>query len=134
MIVVDANILSYFFLPSGDQSIMAQQIYRKQTLWVAPVLWRSELRNVLALYMRHRQLSIVKANLIMQQAESMMNGLEFTVASAAVINLVAISNCTAYDCEFVALAHQLKVPLVTNDKKLLREFPETAVSPQKFLA
>ncbi len=134
MIVVDTNILSYFFLPSNEQSVMAQKVYRKQTLWVAPVLWRSEFRNVLALYMRRQQLPMAKAQLLMQQAESLMDGLEFEVSSAAVISLVAASNCTAYDCEFVALAHQLKVPLVTYDKKILREFPETAVSPSSFLA
>jgi len=133
MIVVDTNILSYFFLPSGEQSVMAEKVYRKQTLWVAPLLWRSEFRNVLALYMRRQQLPMVKAQLLMRQAELLMNGLEYEVSSAAVISLVAASSCTAYDCEFVALAHQLTVPLVTSDKKLLREFPETAVSPQKFL-
>jgi predicted nucleic acid-binding protein len=34
----------------------------------------------------------------------------------------------AYDCEFVALAQYLNVPLVTADKKILREFPEVATS------
>ena len=43
------------------------------------------------------------------------------------------STCSAYDCEFVALARQLSVKLVTQDKKLLREFPDTAVSLDEFL-
>jgi predicted nucleic acid-binding protein len=33
-----------------------------------------------------------------------------------------------YDCEFVALAQHLDVPLVTADKKILREFPAIAKS------
>jgi predicted nucleic acid-binding protein len=33
-----------------------------------------------------------------------------------------------YDCEFVALAQHLDVPLVTADKKILREFPVIAKS------
>lgn len=134
MIVVDTNILSYFFLPANELSIIAQNVYRKETIWVAPFLWRSEFRNVLALYMRQQKISTIQAKQLIQQAESLMNGLEYKVSSAAVISLVAASNCTAYDCEFVALAHQLAVPLVTYDKKILREFPETAVSPPKFLA
>jgi predicted nucleic acid-binding protein len=83
--------------------------------------------------MRQQQLSLTKAQIIMQDAEVMMKGFEHTIASAAVINLVAASNCSAYDCEFVALARELNVPLVTFDKKILAEFEGTAVSPQQFL-
>ena len=43
-----------------------------------------------------------------------------------VMQLVASSTCTAYDCEFVALAQELRVPLVTTDKQLLRDFPRVA--------
>ena len=50
------------------------------------------------------------------------------------LNLVASSSCSAYDCEFVALAHELNVPLVTFDKKILAEFKDTAVSSHQFLS
>ena len=39
----------------------------------------------------------------------------------------ATSHCSAYDCEFVALALELEVPLVTADRQLLRSFPRIAV-------
>ncbi len=38
------------------------------------------------------------------------------------------SDCSAYDCEYVALAKRLGVKLVTMDRKVLRAFPEVAVS------
>jgi predicted nucleic acid-binding protein len=44
------------------------------------------------------------------------------------MQLVNRSECSAYDCEFVALAKYLGVPLVTADNKLLREFPGIAKS------
>jgi predicted nucleic acid-binding protein len=37
-----------------------------------------------------------------------------------------------YDCEFIATANDLKVPLVTVDKQLLREFPSVAISLKSF--
>jgi predicted nucleic acid-binding protein len=79
-------------------------------------------------------MSLAEAKIIMQDAEAMMTGFEHTIASAAVISLVDSSSCSAYDCEFVALAQDLNVPLLTFDKKILAEFGDTAVSPTQFLS
>ena len=115
MIVVDTNVISYIFLPSQELTTTAQQIFRKDSNWAAPLLWRSEFRNVLALYMRRQQMSLAEAKIIMQDAEAMMTGFEHTIASVTVISLVDSSSCSAYDCEFVALAQDLNVSLVTFD-------------------
>lgn len=132
MIVADTNIISYLFLPTiySDKS---SQLYRIDPDWAAPELWRSEFRNVLALYLRQNILSLTEALALQDEAESLMADREFILPSVAVMNLVASSTCSAYDCEFVALARQLSVKLVTQDKKLLREFPETALSLDEFL-
>ena len=132
MIVADTNIISYLFLPT-TYSEQASQLYKVDADWVAPELWRSEFRNVLALYMRQNILSLTEVMAIQDEAESMMNDREFSLPSIAVMNLIASSTCSAYDCEFVALARQLSVKLVTQDKKLLREFPQTAISIDDFL-
>ena len=132
MIVADTNIISYLFLPT-TYSEQASQLYKVDADWVAPELWRSEFRNVLALYMRQNILSLTEVMAIQDEAESMMNDREFSLPSIAVMNLIASSTCSAYDCEFVALAKQLSVKLVTQDKKLLREFPQTAISIDDFL-
>ena len=42
--------------------------------------------------------------------------------------MVRDSDCSAYDCEFIALAINLNTKLVTMDKKLLKAFPERAVA------
>ena len=39
-----------------------------------------------------------------------------------------MSGCTAYDCEFVALADVHQVPLVTVDRRILKTFPKLAIS------
>ena len=53
--------------------------------------------------------------------------MEFDVDSSAVLELVLDSNCSAYDCEFIALAIKLDSKLVTVAKKLLRAFPARAI-------
>lgn len=132
MIVVDTNIIGYLFLTS-DLSPLAEQTLLKDPHWSAPFLWRSELRNVLALYIRKEILSLQDAQQIMEEAMHLMRGREYEIPSIQVLSLAAASTCSAYDCEFVALVKDLGVRLVTTDKQILRDFPEIAISPEIFV-
>jgi predicted nucleic acid-binding protein len=133
MIVVDTNILAYLYLPT-ELSAQAEQLLMKEPGWAAPVLWRSELRNVLALYLRKELLSLEQAFAIQTEAEALLAEAEYEVPSLDVLRLVERSACSAYDCEFVALAKRLGVKLVTADKKILKEFPTIAVTLPEALA
>jgi predicted nucleic acid-binding protein len=70
---------------------------------------------------------------IEEQAEWLMRGNEFSLTSSSVLRLVTQSDCSAYDCEFVALARELRIPLITMDKKILKAFPEAAMRPEDFI-
>jgi predicted nucleic acid-binding protein len=63
----------------------------------------------------------------------MLDQKEFTVSTPEVLQLVSGSKCSAYDCEFVALAHANGVRLLTVDRQILREFPEIAISLKRFV-
>jgi predicted nucleic acid-binding protein len=127
VIVVDSNVLAYLYLP-GDHTPNAEALLRRDPEWAAPILWRSEFRNILAGYIRRKTLTYERALQIQSEAESLLLGSEFEVDSRAVLELVRESDCSAYDCEFVALAIKLETRLVTMDSKLLRGFPAWAVS------
>ncbi|MDY7032710.1 MAG: type II toxin-antitoxin system VapC family toxin [Thermodesulfobacteriota bacterium] len=131
MIVVDTNIIGYLFLTS-EKSFLAERALQKDNDWAAPILWRSELRNVLALYMRKNIIKLDHAQRIMNSALNLLRGREYEVSSYEVLRLVSASKCSAYDCEFIATANDLKVPLVTVDRQMLREFPSVAVSLNSF--
>lgn len=126
MIVVDSNVLAYLYLP-GDRTAHAEALLERDPDWVAPILWRSEFRNILAGCMRRKTLSFDQACMLQSEAQSLLAGSEFEVDSLAVLQLVRDSDCSADDCEFVALANKLNAPLVTVDKKLLKAFPARAV-------
>lgn len=127
MIVVDSNILAYLYLPTAFTD-RAEALLREDPDWAAPVLWRSEFRNILAGYMRRKALTLDQARAIQAEAEGLMAGNEHDVDSGRVLELVSQGDCSAYDCEFVALSMQLGVKLVTADAKLLREYPGHASS------
>jgi predicted nucleic acid-binding protein len=131
VIAVDTNVIAYLFLP-GEHSSAAREAYRKDPVWVAPVLWRSELRNVLATAVKERGLSVEQAVSVMGAAADLMMGGEYESNSELVLRLAASSGCSAYDCEFVALAHELGVPLVTEDRRIRRSFKDSTIRLRDF--
>jgi len=131
VIIVDTNVIGYLFL-SSEQSLSAERALNKDSEWAAPIIWRSELRNVLALYMRKNIIKLEHAQSIMNCALELLRGREYEVSSYEVLRLASESKCSAYDCEFVAVAKDLKVSLLTFDKQLLRKFPAVAISLSNF--
>jgi predicted nucleic acid-binding protein len=126
MIVVVSNTIIYLHI-HGEKTALALRALQKDPYWVAPPLWESEFRNVLAGYIRRQILRLDDAKLIMKSATQTMEGREILPPSDLVFDLVAASDCSAYDCEYVALARHLNVKLVTGDHEILRNFPETAI-------
>lgn len=126
MIVVDTNVIACLHL-AGEFTSRAESLLRQDPDWVAPILWRSELRNILAGYIRRNALSLEQARLVQAGAEDLMAHGEHEVDSQQVLQLVRDSSCPAYDCEFVALALQLNIKLATADSKLLQAFPDVTV-------
>ena len=127
MIVVDSNVLAYLYLP-GEYTAAAEALMERDPDWAAPILWRSEFRNILAGFLRRGKLTFEQAHALQSEAEDLLRGAEYEVASRGVLELVRDSECSAYDCEFVALAMQLRTKLVTMDGKVLRSFPGVAVA------
>ena len=126
-VVVDTNVIAYYWLP-GERTENAVALRRMTDDWFVPRLWRSEFRNVLARYLRARIIGLDQARALIRSAEAELVDCEREVDSTAVMDLVAASACSAYDCEFVALAMRMGIPLVTEDAGLLRAFPDVAMN------
>jgi predicted nucleic acid-binding protein len=131
VIVVDTNVIAYLLMP-GDQTPHARRVLQRDPVWAAPLLWRSELRNVLAVAMRRGHVTLADALDVMDAATTLLAGGEFAVPSPAVLRLSARSRCSAYDCEYVALAEELGLPLVTADRDILRDFAATSVALETY--
>ena len=126
MIVADANVIAYFTL-SSPYSELAEQLHKSDPHWIAPALWQSEIRSVFVQYLKRSALTLQQALTRLAALELMFEQRVFEVPSASVLALAIDSGCSAYDCEYVALAQQMNCSLVSMDKKLVREFPKTAI-------
>jgi predicted nucleic acid-binding protein len=132
VIVVDSNILCYFAMP-GSRTATVARLREREPEWCVPILWRSEFRNVLVGQVRRGAIDLQGAQELVRWTEAMVSGLEFAVDSGPILARAAESGCTAYDCEYVALAETLGLQLVTSDSQVLAAFPHRAVSPEAFL-
>lgn len=127
MIVADVDLLAYLYLP-GKFTERAEALLLRDGDWAVPRLWRSEFSNILATYLRQKSLSLAQAQAIQQRAHSLVAANEYEASAIDVLRLASSSGCSAYDCEYVALAEHLDVKLVSADAKLCRAFPERAVA------
>jgi len=132
VIVTDTNTIAYLYLPS-DSSDDVEGLLLKDSEWIAPLLWRSELRNILARYMRNDVISLGDAVDVQQHAEALLEGNEYEISSLEVLQIANESGCSAYDSEFVCLAINTGSKLITADKKILKAFPEIAFTAKEFL-
>ncbi len=132
MIVADSNLIAYLLIP-GDRNQVSEEVLRRDSHWAVPLLWRSEFRNILTLYMRHEGMVVEQAKITMSKVERLLSDREYAVNSEAVLDFVQKTALSAYDAEFVVLAEHFDTKVVTTDSKLLKAVPDRAVSPEGFL-
>lgn len=131
MIVADSNLIAYLLIP-GEKSLLAESIFLKDSEWAVPLLCRSEIRNIVTLYMRQQQMTLTQAKATLEKAELVWKEREFAIPTGEILELTSQYKVSAYDAEFVVLAKMLNIPLLTFDQPLRRIFPMIAVDPMTF--
>lgn len=132
MIVVDSNIITARNLTSVLTS-KAEQVEKKDPVWIVPVLWRYEFQNILATAIKAKQITPEYALDVWQRVAGILAENESEPSPAKVIDLVAKYGITAYDGQFIALAMEMGILCVTEDGELRSKFPRVAVSVDDFL-
>lgn len=133
MIVVDTNLIVETVL-AGERHETALEVAARDPEWVAPALWRSELRNVLATSMRVRGLRLPDAVAAFEAADQLVTDFDLGDSTEACLALAARGRISGYDAEFVFVAERLGKPLVSGDRKLARAFPGRVLTPEEFVA
>ena len=131
MIVADTNLVAYLLIP-GERTEAAEAVRARDSGWVAPPLWRSEFQSVLVQHLRVNSLDRTTALAAWSDAEALLSGREQAAEAVRILDAALHHTLSAYDAEFVALAEELGVPLVTGDRRVLKACPDVAVSIEDF--
>ncbi|MFO8074033.1 MAG: type II toxin-antitoxin system VapC family toxin [Polyangia bacterium] len=130
MIVVDTNLVVPLVIP-GERTEIVERLLRCDPAWRAPPLLFSELRNVLLAYFRKGLATRAQCLSAIEAVRGLLDSrAEDEPDDSHVLRLAGDSGCTAYDCEFVAMAERLRCRLVTWDRQVLAAFGERAVTPE----
>ena len=132
MIVADNTLISYYTI-AGEYTEEAVAVRKKDAEWATVPLWRYEFLNTLWLYVRQDQLDLATATEHLEVAETLTTNRVMEAQQRLVLRLAAESGCTGYDCQYVALAEVMNVPLITHDREVLAAFPKRARHPDDFL-
>lgn len=133
MIVVDTNVLLYLYIP-GPHTENCIALLEQDNAWFCPPVWRSEFCNTLLLYLRKKLLTREFADEAIEAATQLVSHHASVPAPHDVMTLALAHKLSFYDSEFAALAQTLSTALVTEDKALLRAFPDQAITIAEALA
>jgi len=118
--VLDASIASAWFLPD-EQNDTADELMDelKVTAAFIPSLFWFEIRNLFLMAERRGRLDVGDASLLLKQLRCFpLRDLDI-INDEMVFDLARRHSLSAYDASYLALAHQMRLPLATADRKLI---------------
>jgi predicted nucleic acid-binding protein len=131
VIVADTNLIGYLLI-DGELTESARKVWTRDPDWVMPPLWRSEFLNVLVVAHRAGALERQQVVETWRRSALFMNATELEPDGEQVLRIALDRGLSAYDAQFIAVASELGVPLVTADQRVLTRSPDIAVSIHDF--
>ena len=131
MIVADTNLISYLLI-EGEKTEAARSVWVRDSEWAMPPLWRAEFLNVLVVANRAGALDEGQALLLWRRSRVFLNAVELEPDGERVLQIAMTNGISAYDAQFIAVASELGVPLVTADKRILSNCPDISTSIETF--
>ena len=126
MTVVDTNAVAYLVI-QGQFTRQTESARSRDPDWRVPGLFVHEWLNVVTRHVEERFLGRDEAIRAYRRGLALVKIDARPPDPVRVLNLHASSGCTSYDLQFVALADDLRVKLLTADNEVLKAFPDLAV-------
>jgi predicted nucleic acid-binding protein len=119
VLVVDANIVAYLLI-DGNKTAQARELWTAHRDWWAPRLLFYELANIFSRLVRDRSLAREAALAALETGIGLVRMLDREPPPARVLGIAEKLGLSAYDASYLATAELLRVPLVTEDGRVLR--------------
>ncbi|RKZ50395.1 MAG: hypothetical protein DRR16_16040 [Candidatus Parabeggiatoa sp. nov. 3] len=133
MIAADANLWLYRLIES-EMTVQAEAVWKKDNDWKTARLCLYEVVNALCTYQRVGKLTVSQCEELLQRVSLQIEPAIQEVDLSLTLRLAAQYRVSGYDAQYLALTKMLKVPLVTEDRKLRQAAPDLTLSMQAFLA
>lgn len=133
MIVVTPEVLVPLLIESA-RTDECERLYRAKPDWIASPSWRGEFRRILGERVSRGEMMWQNALARFEGAVRIMEAGERSVDPEELFSFLATTPISSNEAEYLALATRLGTNLVTYDKKLLKMFPEVAMTPQQIIA
>ncbi len=132
MIVVDSNVIAARNL-TGMLTELSGLLEKKDPVWIVPPLWRYEFQNILVQTVRARQITCAQSLSLWRTTFAQMLKNEQEPNPVKVLDLSCRYQITGYDANFIALAMDMDIPCITEDRELQVKFPGIAFGMATFL-
>ena len=132
MQLVDTNILAYLLI-EGDRNAQAAAILKYDPDWHSEHFVLVEFTNVLLTCLRAQALTMSQANDTLDKAKAVFKTNLRTMDHSSVLRIAHEYGVSAYDARYLAMALELDVPLITEDKRLRRTAPKLTQSMDEVL-
>lgn len=132
MIVADTCLITHLFNQT-ELTPLAQKILAKDPYWIFPKLWQEEYANVLSKLARKEKR---KAKEVVDHFNYTVNELknhEIAIDNQKALEFSIEYKISVYDAHFVVLAKDFNTLLITEDKEILKNCREIAISMRDFL-
>lgn len=126
--VLDASVCLSWFLTKPDSGPAWAKIdLLDELVPVVPAIWRLEVANVIATYVRSRGLLVDSARTMLAEILSLPVAVIDESPTPTIMQLAIDRGLTSYDASYLDVALRSGWPLVTLDRELLRAASEAGV-------
>ena len=132
MIVVDVNVIAYLLI-AGEKTADAQALRKLDSDWAVPDLWRDEFLNILATYVRQAGTDLETAKKLWQSAVDLLGSKQRTADPSSTLELAHSHRLSAYDAQYLAVALELGIKLITEDKALRQSASQHSMTMREFI-
>ena len=119
MIVADTCLVVHLFNETLLTSI-AQKILKKDPSWILPPLWKEEYANIISKLARKESRNVHEVIKHFSHVLDELHGSEVVIDSKEALKISIQYSISVYDAHFVGLAVNFDIPLVTEDKEVLK--------------
>ncbi|KAB2639892.1 MAG: type II toxin-antitoxin system VapC family toxin [Verrucomicrobia bacterium] len=131
MIVVDSSVISFLFL-EGELTESVKELHRIDSEWITPPILNHEMLNILAVVGTADQ-AVAPMEEIWRDLRALLGSRQQVPDPLRSLHLAIELKISGYEAQYVALAQQLNMPLVTEEQRLLEQLPALCLSIEEAL-